>query len=125
MFGGIGCALHGSASNTSSIASIRRHRHSRNRRRRHQSRRSVKNRHGRWVTLPRPRPAQLATASATISQEDREKTREMPTQTSSHLKPAYLVLATTQVLGPTSQDDDLRAQVKALQKQALDETVSK
>ena len=95
--------------------------------RRHRSRRSVKNLRGPWVTLHRlrPRPAQLATASATISQEDREKTHEMATQTSCQLKPSSLVTVATQILGPTSQDDDLRAQVTALQMQVPDETVSK
>ena len=126
-------AFPGSAPEASSVASHRRHRPSRPRRRRHRTRVSVKNRHGRWVTLPRPRarPAQLAPAPlATISVEDREKTREMATQASSHLKLSSLASAATQTEsqqmdGPTSQDDDLRAQVKALQREVRDDAASK
>ena len=126
-------AFPGSVPVASSTASNRCHRPSRPRRRRHRTRRSVKNRYGSWVTLPRPRPrpAQLAPAPlATISVEDREKTREMATQASGHLKLSSLASAATQTEsqqmdGPTSQDDDLRAQVKALQREVRDDAASK
>ena len=126
-------AFPGSVPVASSAASNRCHRPSRPRRRRHRTRRSVKNRYGSWVTLPRPRPrpAQLAPAPlATISVEDREKTREMATQASGHLKLSSLASAATQTEsqqmdGPTSQDDDLRAQVKALQREVRDDAASK
>ena len=101
-------ALLGSVPGTSPVASHRGHRPSRPRRRRHRTRRSVKNRYGSWVTLPRPRPrpAQLAPApSATISMEDREKTRER------------VVSVASQAVGPTAQEDHLQAQVEALQGQ--------
>ena len=101
-------ALLGSVPEASPRASHRGYRPSRPRRRRHRSRRSVKNRYGSWVTLPRPRPrpAQLAPApSATISMEDREKTRER------------VVSVASQAVGPTAQEDHLQAQVEALQGQ--------
>ena len=99
-------ALLGSVPEASPRASHRGYRPSRPRRRRHRSRRSVKNRYGSWVTLPRPRPrpAQLAqTPLATISVEDREKTREMATQTSGHLEPSPLAPVATQTNSPGEQ----------------------
>ena len=106
-------ALLGSVPEASPRASPwhRGYRPSRPRRRRHRSRRSVKNGYGSWVTLPRPRPrpAQLAPAPlATISMEDREKTRER------------VVSVASQAVGPTAQEDRLQAQVKALQGQVRD-----
>ena len=70
-------AFPGSVPEASPVASHRCHQPSRPRRRRHRTRRSVKNRYGSWVTLPRPRPVQLTPAHmAAISMEDREKSRK-------------------------------------------------